>query len=43
VIKAGRVIARTPARRTALFLDQRPALVDPAADVSSQKRFDIGM
>jgi cytosine deaminase len=31
VVKAGRVIARTPARRTALSLDQRPALVDPAA------------
>ena len=31
VVKAGRVIAATPARRTALFLDARPALVDPAS------------
>jgi cytosine/creatinine deaminase len=31
VIKGGRVIARTPARKTALFLDERPTLVDPAA------------
>ena len=31
VVKAGRVIARTPPRLTALFLDERPALVDPAA------------
>jgi cytosine/creatinine deaminase len=30
VIKGGRVIARTPARKTALFLDERPTLVDPA-------------
>jgi cytosine deaminase len=31
VVKAGRVIARTPPRRTALFLEARPTLVDPAA------------
>jgi cytosine deaminase len=31
VVKGGRVIARTPARRTALFLDARPTLIDPAA------------
>jgi cytosine deaminase len=31
VIKSGRVIARTPAREAALFLDGRPAMVDPAA------------
>jgi cytosine deaminase len=31
VVKGGRVIARTPPRRTALFLEARPALVDPAA------------
>jgi cytosine deaminase len=30
VVKGGRVIARTPPRRTALFVDERPALVDPA-------------
>jgi cytosine deaminase len=31
VVKGGRVIARTPPRRTALFLDGRPTLLDPAA------------
>ena len=31
VVKGGRMIAATPARRTALFLEARPALVDPAA------------
>jgi cytosine deaminase len=31
VVKAGRVIARTPPREAALFLDGRPAQVDPAA------------
>ena len=31
VVKGGRVIAATPARRTALFLEARPALVDQAA------------
>jgi cytosine deaminase len=31
VVKAGRVIARTPPRRTDLFLETRPARVDPAA------------
>jgi len=31
VIKAGRVIARTPAREAALYLDGRPGMVDPAA------------
>ena len=31
VIKAGRVIARTPPREAALFLDGRPASLDPAA------------
>ncbi|GAB0115973.1 amidohydrolase family protein [Acidisoma sp. 7E03] len=31
VLKAGRVIARTPPRETALFLDGRPPLVDAAA------------
>jgi cytosine deaminase len=30
VVKAGRVIARTPPRRTSLLIDQRPAFVDPA-------------
>ena len=30
VVKGGRVVARTPARRTALFLNARPAAVDPA-------------
>lgn len=31
VVKAGRIIARTPARQAALFLKDRPALVDAAA------------
>jgi cytosine deaminase len=31
VVKSGRVIARTPPRRTALFLDERPTVIDPAA------------
>jgi cytosine deaminase len=31
VVKGGRVIARTPPRRTELFIDGRPPLVDPAA------------
>ncbi|GAI23476.1 unnamed protein product, partial [marine sediment metagenome] len=31
VIKAGRVIARTPKRISTLALDQRPAMVDPAS------------
>lgn len=31
VLKAGRIIARTPPRETALFLDGRPRMVDAAA------------
>lgn len=31
VIKSGRIIARTPAREAALYLDGRPGMVDPAA------------
>ena len=31
VVKGGRVIARTPARRTDLFVNGRPGLVDPAS------------
>ncbi len=46
VVKGGRVIARTPPRRTDLFIDQRPALVDPAAygrslDTGSRTLSDI--
>jgi cytosine deaminase len=37
VVRGGRIIARTPARHTALSLDGRPALVDPAAYAPATK------
>jgi cytosine deaminase len=36
VIKAGKIIARTPARVGALFLEGRPSEIDPALDFAPE-------